>query len=78
VKIWIAVSIHALVAIVRKRLGPEVSLCRILEESLRCRLFEPQHTFNPHDYCSGYTRPGPDTGSIVIIKQAYFAEISPS
>jgi hypothetical protein len=77
-QIWIAVSIHVLVAIVRKRLGLEVSLYRILEESLQCRLFEFQHTFNSHDYFSGYTRQGPDIGSIVIIKQAYFAEISQS
>ena len=55
-QIWIAVSIYVLVAIVRKRLGLEVSLYQILEESLQCRLFELQHTFNYHDYFSGYTR----------------------
>jgi hypothetical protein len=78
VKIWIAVSIHVLVAIARKRLGPEVRLYRILEESLQCRPFELQHTFNHHHCFSGYTHQGPDIGSIVIIKQAYFAEISQS
>ena len=41
-QIWIAVSVYVLVAIVRKRLGLEVSLCQILQ-ILSVTLFEKTH-----------------------------------